>query len=500
MVALYSIDMTSTLAQKIVDTSSDILISVSEDLIVELYNATAEQWMGVSQNEAMGMSLFELFAKSHLEVPFSSELLRTHEERRVIKAMYDDSKNNYLCHWHLLPLECEQGNAPLLLKGVVNTDMDGIANNLIQIINCVPGSLYWKDKYGVYLGCNAVMMETAGLNGREDIIGKTDFDLWPDNADKIRENDLQVIQSGETVALEEEVRIPSGELLHFTGVKMPLRDENNEIIGIVGNSLDITKLKKTEQALFVAKEKAEESNKIKTEFINNMEHDIRTPFNGVWGFAKILAERERDPQKREHLQSIANCAKELLDYCDGILDFSRVEHGVIPIVDKSFVLEVLIERVVNIEMIAAKQKNIILEFEHDPAIPPVVMGDAYRLKRILLNLIGNAIKFTGDGAIHVRTALIKKEARSCVIKLEIQDTGIGIPEENQNIIYERFTRGTPSNKGLYKGQGLGLRIVKQFVSELDGQIHLKSEIDKGSIFQVYLPFSLPLVDEVIDEI
>jgi two-component system, OmpR family, aerobic respiration control sensor histidine kinase ArcB len=484
---------------QLLDSSSDILIGVSSELTVNIFNCMASQWLGVSTQKALGMPLFDLFSISRIDAPFLPELVRYGLEKKVIRSIKDNLDHNFLCHWHIIPVNVQSGSDYTIIRGSINSDYDGIANNLMQIINYVPGSLYWKDREGVYLGCNQVMLETAGLESRNDIIGKKDQDLWPENAEKICENDWHVIETGETLTLEEEVRIPGGELMYFTGVKMPLYDENNKIIGVVGNSLDITKLKKTEAELIDAKRKAEESNKIKTQFINNMEHDIRTPFNGVWGFANILADKERDPEKKEQLEAIANCAKELLNYCDGILDYSSIEHGEIPIMDKSFHIHGLLQSVVNIEMIAAKQKGLDLICDYDATLPKVLVGDSYRLKRVLLNLIGNAIKFTNYGFIKLGVFLVKEEKRSCVLKFTVEDSGIGIPEEKRSIIYERFSRGTPSNRGLYKGQGLGLRIVKQFVSELEGQIEMTSEIDIGSKFVVYAPFSLPLIEEGFDE-
>lgn len=388
------------------------------------------------------------------------------------------------------------------LNAYCNNSRDqSIARNLAQVMDCTPGSLYWKDKEGRYLGCNMFMVKTAGLKFLADIIGKTDFDLWPANAKKICENDQEVMVSGKTIFLEETVKIHSGETMYFTSVKIPLKDERGKIVGVIGNSLDITQLKKTEAELTAAKEKAELSDKAKSEFIRNMEHDIRTPFSGVLGCARMLAEREDNAEKKEFLLDIATCAKELLDYCDSILDFSRVEHGVIPVFEKAFRVRELVDSVMKIEFVAAKYRELDLFVEIQGQVPNVVIGDPYRLKRILLNLVSNAIKFTEKGYVKLSVMLesSKPEKRQCILRFIIEDTGIGISEDKRNIIYERFTRGTPSNQGLYRGPGLGLRVVKQFLTELDGDIHLKSEIDKGTTFTLLLPFKLPLTDDIVDE-
>lgn len=497
MIALSS-RASSNIAYKILDRSDDLIIATTSEFIVEVCNTVALHWLGLSEEQVVGCHIDQMFDWSACAVPFELAQLDLTKEHSVIKPMNDSEGASFLCQWYCLPLSEDQ-NDGYLIRGVISSDLASIARNSMQIINCVPGSLYWKDLQGNYLGCNNVMLQTAGLASYKDIVGKTDYDLWPENADRIRENDIVVLETGDTLATEEAIKLHDGELMYFTGVKMPLRDEYDNIIGIVGNSIDISELKKNEAELIAAKRLAEQSNLVKAEFINNMEHDIRTPFNGVWGFANILAEREVHPEKKEQLQAIANCAKELLNYCDGVLDFSRVEHGEVPIMDKCFSIRRLMKSVIDVDRIAAVQKGLSLQVELDDNLPETLMGDSYRLKRVLLNLLGNAIKFTNAGFVAIRIHLAVSELRSCVLKFIVEDTGIGIPEDKQGVVYERFSRGTASNRGLYKGHGLGLRIVKQFVSELDGQIHLKSEIDVGTKFIIYLPFALPLINEVLDD-
>lgn len=478
----------------IAEESNDLAIIISEDFSIQFINKSAADQLNISIHNSINKSIFELFSISGYKTPIQSNYFSqtkpvlTHTNRivwRVFQTITDNKSKIAILIGHKAAYERDHV----------------IAKSLGQIMDCTPGSLYWKDKEGRYLGCNTFMVKTAGLLSSEDIIGKTDFELWPDHANEIRKNDVKVMSSGKAISLEEKVQIQSGEYMHFASSKVPLKDEHGSIIGIICNSLDITKLKETEAALKAANEKSELSNKAKSSFIENMEHDIRTPFNGVWGFANILAERENDPEKKEFLESIATCAKELLDYCDSVLDFSRIEHGITPVFEKSFNVRELVNSVMKIESIAAKHKNLSFSINQSSKLPNIVIGDPYRLKRILLNLVSNAIKFTNKGGIKISVTKEgkKPQTRLCILKFVIEDTGIGIPESKQSVIYEKFTRGTPSNQGIYKGQGLGLRIVKQFISELEGDIHLDSETNKGTVFTFLLPFKLPLTDEIIDE-
>lgn len=378
---------------------------------------------------------------------------------------------------------------------------------LRNVIENLPGSVYWKNKDGIYLGFNSYSLEKLYSQGSaletspESKLGKSDYDFFPKNvADEYRQNDLEVMKTGKELIKEEAFTLANGKILIQLSSKRPLREENGDIVGIVGNTVDITYLKKIEEELRDAKERAEIANGIKTEFIRNMEHDIRTPFNGVWGLANYLWRHEIDSQKKELLANITNCAKELLDYCNGILDYSKNEFGSLPISERKFNIRKLIDSVITIEAPPARIKDLNLKLDYDDKIPQILVGDSYRLSRVLINLVSNAIKFTQRGLITLTVKLAKQQdKRNIIMQFIVDDTGMGIPQEKQDFIYEKFTRITPSNKGIYTGIGLGLRIVKQFVDEMEGEIDLKSEMGKGSSFMCTLPFKLPLLDQMVEE-
>jgi PAS domain S-box-containing protein len=477
------------------DNTSDLIIIIADDFSILFFNQAAAKKFNVKTPDALGTNFFEVFAVAGFKSPIKADYFNQAQKVTI-------EINDLLWQIAIVPHNNVLTKRAVLIGGKLqNSRQQSIAQNLAQVMDATPGSLYWKDKEGRYLGCNSFMVKTAGLESTNDIIGKTDFDLWPENAKNIRENDAYVMKSKKMVSLEEKVEIQMGKVMYFASVKVPLKDENGNVVGIICNSLDITKLKEAEVELKEAKEKAELSNKAKSDFIHNMEHDIRTPFNGVWGFASVLAEEETDVLKKELLSSIAASAKELLDFCDSILDFSKIEHSINPVLEKSFLIKELVDSVMKIENIAAKNKKLNFSICYSNALPKVIIGDAYRLKRILLNLVGNAIKFTKEGEVKVTVFLEKSniQNKSYILKFIIEDTGIGIPEDKIDIIYEKFTRCTPSNQGIYKGQGLGLRIVKQFVTELDGEIHLKSELNQGTCFTLLIPFRIPLTDEIIDQ-
>ena len=376
---------------------------------------------------------------------------------------------------------------------------------LKSIIENLPGSIYWKDKNGVYLGRNTYSMEKMQSvelehgRAKDAVIGKTDYDFFSKEvADRYRKHDLAVMRAKKELSLEEPVTLPNGKTIIQLSTKRPFYNAKGKVAGIVGNTIDVTHMKEVETELRQAKEKAEQANLIKTEFMRNMEHDIRTPFSGVLGFANILYDMEEDTTKKGYLGDIAQCAKELLDYCNSILDFSKIESRHLPILEKKFDLVALIDSVIKIEKPGAKYKKLEFNLNHDKNIPAILIGDSYRLHRILINIISNAIKFTKKGHVDLTISLCKKTHRTILIRFTVTDTGIGIPDDKQEYIFEKFTRLSLSNKGLYKGIGLGLRVVKQFMYEMGGEIDVLSEVGNGTQFICTIPFNIPLTNDFVD--
>lgn len=358
-------------------------------------------------------------------------------------------------------------------------------HKLTSIINELPGSIYWKDAAGVYLGNNHFAKEKMKESALSyhSVIGKTDYDLFSNKvADQYRQFDLDVMQTGQESVREESVTLPTGEMLVQLSYKRPLRDMQGVIVGVIGNTVDITHLKKIEMELREAKEHAERANQSKTELLRHMEHDIRTPFNGIWILSSLLASRETDEKKKLYLEDISKSAKQLLDYCNDILYFARAETGKTPLLPENFNIKTLIENVITMENVAAKNKSLKLLFEPSAEIPDTVISDPNRIQKILLNLIGNAIKFTHQGYIKVGLTLESKvDEKTAMICLIIEDTGEGIPLEKQAFLY-KYAKKTDFHEFGYAGHGLGLPTVKLLIQELKGEIELESVLGKGTKF------------------
>jgi len=283
----------------------------------------------------------------------------------------------------------------------------------------------------------------------------------------------------------------NGSEIYLQASYNPIQDIEGKVIKVVKISQDITKEIEAELSLQKAKEMAENLNEQKDNFIANVSHEIRTPIHAVLGFTDLLLENEADTHKINYLNAVKIAGDSLLFIVNDILDLSKMEAGLLQIDKDVFCIRDVMSRVFSILHLKAHQKKIEFEPKLSPEVPKLLIGDKNRLSQILINLLGNAIKFTSVGSVTLEVSVIKDNSEKTILKFKVSDTGIGIPKDKLDTVFQRFLQAEENTSQKYGGTGLGLNISKQLIEKQDGSIEVKSEHGKGTDFIFNIPFEKP---------
>ncbi|MDD5217445.1 MAG: PAS domain S-box protein [Candidatus Omnitrophica bacterium] len=373
---------------------------------------------------------------------------------------------------------------------------------LSSVVERTGDSVMITDVNGIIEYVNPAFEQNTGYK-KEEVTGKTPRVIKSGQHDqKFYEVLWATILSGQVFRATVINKKKNGELTYEEQVITPLVDKENKITHFVSTARDITFRKQAEEALKKAKEAAEAANRAKSEFLANMSHEIRTPMNGVIGMAGLLLDTELTPEQHEYAEGVRSSADNLLTLINDILDFSKIEAGKLNVEPIPFDLHLAVEEVADMLAVKAQEKGIELIVRCDPEAPRRVIGDVGRIRQILTNLVGNAVKFTDEGHVLINVDCKSKNAEFAEFKFSVEDTGIGIADDHMRNIFDKFTQADASTTRRYGGTGLGLAICKQLVDLMSGEIGVKSLLGRGSAFwfQLRLPLDhqgpqqIPLAD------
>jgi|GEM_PF-2527824 len=477
----------------------DISDKVETD-IADITYSTTTKVIFISIIVVLFISLLILwFVRYHIDIPM----------KKIINAMVGYSHGevdarinlNRNDEWRVIEKTFNDMTKKL---NVTYLELENSETQIHAIFDNVPYFAWMKNVEGIYLIVNKPM---AIFHNQKpsDIVGKSDFNVWSkDIATRNKKDDLSIFQTKQNLNKEETIEL-NGKRIWLETYKSPLYDVDGKIIGIIGFSRDITERKKMELALLesnhnLQKEKkranelankAEIASIAKSTFLANMSHEIRTPLNGILGVCQIFSDTPLNEEQKKLVETMNVSGQSLLGIISDILDYSKIESGKIQLENTSFNLFEIIENAIELLTPSALTKKLKIENLCIEKRWPLY-GDSVRLTQVIMNLMGNAIKFTESGKVSIDAAINRQTEDEMNFTVSVKDTGIGIEKSKVLLIFDDFTQADLSTTRKFGGTGLGLTISRKIIELMGGELQVTSEINRGSIFS----FSLTLPKKI----
>jgi PAS domain S-box-containing protein len=379
----------------------------------------------------------------------------------------------------------------------------GRVQRVLQIaVDAMPQRVFWKDRAGVFLGCNLAFARDAGVESAETIVGRTDFDLaWRAHAHALRADDFEVMAAGRPrVNREERATVAGGSERWLRTTKVPLLDEGGRTLGILGTFEDITDERAAKDELRRARDTAEAASRAKSEFLANMSHEIRTPMTAILGYADLLGEPALEAAERAaHVRTIRTNGEHLLAIINDILDLSKIEAGKMRMERVGVSPAAMVRDAVAVLRPRADAKRLRLEAAFGTLVPRAIVSDPTRIRQMLVNLVGNAVKFTERGSVEVRLCYEPGSSGTPArVRFDVADSGIGMTEEEVSGLFQPFTQADSSMTRRFGGTGLGLTVTRRLAGLLGGEVTVRSAPGEGSTFTIRLPLGADETPELID--
>ena len=483
--------------RSISSSAHDAIIMLDEKGNVTYWNEAAADIFGYEKNEIMGHNFHDLTVPSRFHDAHQkgfAKFIKTGEGAAIGQTLELQGIHK---EGHEIPVELSLSAFQMRGKwhgiGIVRDiterkRLEGETQKLLMAITQSPATVVITDREGTIEYVNPKFTEVTGYTieeatGQNPRILKTDI-----HSKQFHKNLWDTILAGEDWHGEFCNKKKNGDIYWESASISPIRNEKEEITHFVAVKEDITERKHVAEELEKAKEVAETANKTKSEFLANMSHEIRTPMNAILGFTEILGSKVSEPTLKGYIDSIQTSGKTLLQLINDILDLSKIEAGKLEMQYAALNITSIFNEIQQIFSFKVKEKGIEFKMEIDPALPQALVLDEIRLRQILLNLVGNAVKFTSEGFIQLSAHKFYTEEDHSMLDLyfAVSDTGMGIPKEQQDLIFDAFQQQTGQSHAKYGGTGLGLSITKRLVNLMGGSISVESDEGAGTVFQVVL--------------
>ena len=490
--------------RSLVETTTEWVWEVDPSGTIEYASPRIQQLLGHASSEAAGKTLFEFMDTERIEISQTSfrNAVKGRQPWLGIENTYRHKNGDLVCvETNALPILGPGGQ----LVGYRGIDRDVTAHKraereaqferslLNTLLEHSPDFIYFKDRDSRFLRASRTLAKYFGVHESVDVVGKTDRDFFDlDRWEEYLKDERRIMETAQpVVSKEEQQAAPDGRTTWVLTSKGPLVSDDGGIIGTFGISRDITDRKRADQELRAAKEAAEAASVAKSNFLANMSHEVRTPMNAVIGMAELLLDTRLDSAQREYLKVIVESGESLLSVLNDVLDLSRLEAGKLDIDQIRFDLYDAFGKTMKSLAYRAHVKGLELIGRISPDVPRCVIGDPARLRQMIVNLVGNAVKFTEAGEVVLSLEAQSRSDTQAVLHFCVTDTGIGVPEEKRAAIFQAFEQADNSMTRAFGGTGLGLSICARLAQLMRGTVWLGDGVDRGSEFHFTVRVGIP---------
>ncbi|MDN5205578.1 PAS domain S-box protein [Fulvivirgaceae bacterium BMA10] len=474
----------------VVEYGADIIIILDPRGIILYHNPSSEKTLGYNHGSLVGQSFFDLVHpkdRKQFKDTFKKSLKVEVIQKIEYQFLCQDGEYKYL-ESNSINLKDKEGIEGLILdsrditeKIKTNKELQEQKHFVQQVIDTDPNLIYVKNWEGRFSLINQAVADLHGST-KENVIEllNSQAKAKPEELYNESKKDIETILSGKEIIVEEPFKLPDGEIKWFQTTKKALHTGEGAM-QILSISVDITQRKKDAEALLNAQ-------KAKEQFLANMSHEIRTPINGIAGLVNLLVESDPSKEQRKFLSGIQSSTENLKVIINDILDISKIESGKLKFEKIGFMPQSQVISVIETFQYRAMEKGLELSYNIDPKAKTILLGDPVRLNQILTNLVSNAIKFTYSGGIKVNVSVRSSDNKNVNLKFTVNDTGIGIPDDKIEAIFDSFRQADDSVTRRFGGTGLGLAICKQLVELQNGSISVESKEREGTTFTFFIPY------------